>query len=334
MVERERPDVLISVQRDYEIWLETLEIIRARGDVATISWTTDDSWKYGKTSRFIGPAYHAMTTTYEGVVGAYSRAGIPVLLTQWAARAEWLREPIPSAQCLYPVSFVGAAHGKRKQYIERLREKGIEVACFGTGWSHGPVDAERIPEIMRQSGISLNFANSFGGAENQIKARTFEVPGAGGLLLTEYAPGLERLYGIGTEIAVFHNEAELAERIVFFQNHPAERDAVAMAGFQRTKSDHTYDQRMKQVVEFALQSKSSAPASAPFPDFELAVGRHEVKPWQTRLRDLLLAVATSIWGEQRGPRAARRVVFEASLYIVGKQTYSASGFPGRLFPGQ
>ena len=45
----------------------------------------------------------------------------------------------------------------------------------------------KIPEIMRQSVISLNFSNSRQG--RQIKARTFEVPGAGGFLMTETAPG-------------------------------------------------------------------------------------------------------------------------------------------------
>lgn len=67
-VERVQPDVMLTVQMHYEIWLETLKIIQSRGDVATISWTTDDSWKYRQVSRYIGHAYHAMTTTYPQMV--------------------------------------------------------------------------------------------------------------------------------------------------------------------------------------------------------------------------------------------------------------------------
>ncbi len=85
--------------------------------------------------------------------------------------------------------------------IARLNEYGIGVSCFGYGWPSGSLAAEKIPQIMRKSIISLNFANSRG--QNQIKARTFEVPGAGGFLLTEYAPGLEKFYSIGKEIDVF-----------------------------------------------------------------------------------------------------------------------------------
>jgi spore maturation protein CgeB len=42
-IDRERPAVILTVQRDYEIWNETLDLIRARDDAALISWTTDDS---------------------------------------------------------------------------------------------------------------------------------------------------------------------------------------------------------------------------------------------------------------------------------------------------
>lgn len=97
-VELERPDILLSVQINYELWLETLRIIRARGDVATISWTTDDSWKFREVSRFIGSAYHAITTTYDYIISLYHASGISnVLLTQWAANAEWLHEPLPAS---------------------------------------------------------------------------------------------------------------------------------------------------------------------------------------------------------------------------------------------
>lgn len=332
-VSRERPDVLLSVQRDYEIWLETLEIIRARGDVAMISWTTDDSWKYDRTSRFIGPYYDAMTTTYDCVTGKYLNDGIPVLLTQWAANAEWLREPLPFSKCTYGVSFVGAAYGTRKEQVEGLRRAGLSVECFGAGWPRGPVAAEEIPEIMRGSVVSLNFANAFGG-ENQIKARTFEVPGAGGLLLTESVPGLDRFYKIDSEILVYRNQDELAAKIRWIQQNPARRDEIALAGYLRTRRDHTYDQRMQGVLEFALSSKRPSTPQASCPELGPAMRRHELKPWQAAGRDLLVKAASLVWGKARGPRAARRLVFEASLRTLGKRTYTAAGLPGRLFPEQ
>lgn len=212
-VEQERPDVMLTIQRDYEIWLETLQIIQARRDIATISWTTDDSWKYQEVSRFIGTAYHAMTTTYADCLKQYHQDRIlNVLLTQWAANLETLKAPLPASECQYAVSFVGAAHGDRQRKVASLRSYGIKVNCFGYGWSAGSVQAEKIPQIVRESVISLNFANAYKGV-NQVKARTFEVPGSGGFLLTETASGLEHCYKDGEEITVFSDVEDLAKKL-------------------------------------------------------------------------------------------------------------------------
>ncbi len=256
-VDRECPELLLTVQLQYEIFIETLEAIKKRGDVATICWTTDDSWKYREVSRFIGRYYHAMTTTYPEVVSKYHRDGIfHILPTQWAARSDQLFPPLMSHQCRYPVSFIGEAHGNRKQRIQCLLDQGIPVSCFGHGWPHGPVSADDVPIIMRNSVISLNFANSRG-RQNQIKARTFEVPGAGGFLLTESAPHLENWYVPDREIAVYQSDQELAEKIKFYLSHPDTRDRIAAAGFQRTSNDHTYERRLQLVLSYALHAKAA-----------------------------------------------------------------------------
>ncbi len=330
VVETFRPDVMFTVHMEYELWLETLETIRARGDVATISWAADDSWKYREVSRFVGPAYHAMTTTYAHVIPSYHADGIRnVLLTQWAVSADWLTEPLPASQCIYPVSFVGAAHGDRKSTVAVLREAGIEVACFGHGWPNGPVLMDELLGIMRNSVISLNFSNSRG--ENQIKARTFEVPGAGGFLLTDEAQGLDRFYRPGADIAVFHGADDLIGRIRHFLSHPAERDAIARSGYERTRREHTYDQRMARVIEYALKAKmDSSPNTAP--SFDKALMAHRMTPGLRLLRAVLLAIGKLILGVEKGPRAARRLVFELSWRLMGKRTFTAAGWPGRLFP--
>jgi spore maturation protein CgeB len=337
IVDRERPHVMLTVQRDYEIWLETLQIIQARGDVATIAWTTDDSWKYQEVSRFIGTAYHAMTTTYADCVERYHRDGIShVLLTQWAANSELLNTPLPALECEYDVSFVGAAHGDRPRRIAELRSQGIEVNCFGYGWSAGSVEAKEIPKIFRKSIISLNFANAYKGA-NQVKARTFEVPGSGGFLLTESASGLERSYNDGQEIIVFSNTADLANKIKYFLGNLEVRDQIAKAGFLKTQSEHTYDWRMKDLLEFALQSRDRWLSEHPQPiqiSMASVLAKHRLSWPLQLLRSLLIAVCNRFWGQPKGVRAARRIVFEISWRFFGAKTFKASGLPGRLFPYQ
>lgn len=330
VVESFRPDVMLTVHMEYELWLETLKVIRARGDVATISWAADDSWKYPQVSRFVGPAYHAMTTTYAHVMPRYHADGIEhVLLTQWAVSTDWLREPLPASQCIYPVSFVGAAHGDRKSMVATLQKAGIEVACFGHGWPRGAVRMDEIPDIMRNSVISLNFSNSRGG--NQIKARTFEVPGAGGFLLTDAAKGLDRFYRPDTEIAVFNGTDDLVGKTLHFLSHSAERDAIARSGYERTRREHTYEQRMTHVIEYALKARMDSPPSLA-PSFDKALRAHRMTLGLRMLRTVLLTIGNLIYGAGKAPRAARRLVFELSWRLMGKHTFTATGWPGRMFP--
>ena len=335
-VNREHPDVMFVVQLNYEIWLETLRIIQSAGDVATICWTTDDSFKYREVSRFIGSSYHAVTTTYAEVLPMYHRDRIHnVLLTQWAANSKNLKESLAARECQYQVSFVGAAHGDRKERISRLNDHGIGVSCFGHGWPSGPVAAEKISQIMRESVISLNFANSKG--QNQIKARTFEVPGAGGFLLTEYSPGLEKFYSVGNEIDVFSRTEDLVEKINYYLSHPDKRDAIARAGFKRTKHEHTYEIRMKGVLDFAVSGRDRYMRTLRKPirySFDELARAHRVGSVSRFLREIIVLLCVLIWGNERGPRAARRLMFELSWRLLGKRTFTAAGWPGRLFPEQ
>lgn len=335
IIREKSPDVMLAVQRNYEIWIETLQAIQNNSNTATVCWTTDDNWKYREVSRFIGRFYDVMTTTYPEVLPEYHNDGISnVLLTQWAANSEAIRSPVPAEKCRYQVSFVGSAHGDRKKRIHELRQRGIDVTCFGNGWPNGPVDVSMIPEIMQNSVISLNFGNSK--KQGQIKARNFEVPGAGGFLLSETVPELELYYSIGKEIDVYRNTDDLVQKIHHYLSHPKERDAMALAGNQRTRQDHTYEMRLKEVLDYTINAKGNRQPSKQNKtfEFEKAVQAYRDTYYLRMLRNVLVIPATMIWGTYRGPRAARRLVFELSWRFCGKKTFSAAGLPGRMFPEQ
>jgi spore maturation protein CgeB len=337
-----QPDVVLTVQLHYEIWIETIEIISSMKNIATISWTSDDSWKYKEVSKFIGTAYNAMTTTYPHIVPLYHKDGIPnVLLTQWAASSETFTFPINASQRICDVSFVGRAFGSRSSQVKEIKANGIDIKCFGHGWESGAVSDDEMYKIMRESFISVNFANCRGG--NQIKARTFEIPGAGGFLLTEYTPGLEMFYEIGKEIDVFHNTKELVEKINFYLKNPELRDAIAIKGFERTIRDHSYEKRVEDILNFAVKSKANCEIKGKVleaedqetinADFQKICESAQLTKAMLFSRSLLLKLCISIWGQKKGSRAARRILFEISIKIFGRKTFTSSSFPARMFPG-
>ena len=336
-VEDTSPDVVLFVLMHYEVWLETIRLIRDSGRIV-INWATDDSWKYTMFSKLIGSEFDLFVTTYPDVVALYRRDGIgSVCLSQWAANAEALAPPIPARECRYPVSFVGAAYGNRSVMVEGLRREGIEVACFGHGWPAGPVEAKMISEIVRSSQVSLNFSEGsrrgeLVSADRQIKARIFEVPGYGGCLLTERAPNLDRYFRIGEEILSFEGCGELVGAVKTLLANPGRRDVIAQCGFERVSKEHTYDRRFDHLLTAVHRCVSPRPRrSVNWLKFEAATNRHSFGPGLRAFRVILVRCARLIWGERRGPRAARRMIFELSWRLAGARTYAAAGWPGRMF---
>jgi spore maturation protein CgeB len=313
-----------------------------------VNWSTDDSWKYPQFSRFVAPAFHVYATTYPEAVRKSKQDGLSnFLLTQWAADAEKLREPLPSDRCRYRVSFVGSAYGNRPRWIAELKKTGIEVACFGHGWPTGPIPAADMSRVFRESVISLNFGDSgfvLDGVvlrrSRQIKARIFEVPGAGGFLMTQNADNLDNYYFPGKEIVVFNDVDDLVAKITHFLAHPEERDRIANAGYIRTHDEHTYDLRFKDLLETAMRSGDSGssrhvstkePCQIDVSELTVSMKAHETGWLLKTFRLCLLVPCMILFGRTRGPRAARRLLFEISWRLNGRGTYNASGLPGRLF---
>ena len=336
-VEETAADVLFCVLMQYEVWIETLRLIRRSG-VVVVNWSTDDSWKYHMFSRLIGREFDMFVTTCPHLLENYRTDGIDAArVSQWAANSDALTPPIAADHCKYDVSFIGSAYGSRRAMVHSLQQAGIQVACFGYGWPLGPVEAKLIPEIIRSSRVSLNFSEASRGALNtfasrQIKARTFEVPGYGGCLLTQRTPHLEDYFRIGHELVEFEGEQELVNEVKSLLADPGRRDGIAQQGFERVRAEHTYDHRFQDLFK-GLPAPSERHQYRPIDReaFETAARRHRVGPALKIVRSCLVFIASSIWGLKRGPRAARRMTFEVCWRLCGAWTYTAAGWPGRLF---
>jgi len=333
-VDRLQPDVVLSVLMGYEIWIETLDLIWRAG-VPVLNWGTDDSWKYGQFSRHVAPHVSRWATTCaEALDRAQAHGQRNWVLTQWAANHAALAEPLPASRCEHAVSFIGSAYGNRRRWVARLKALGVEVTCFGHGWPRGTVPAADIPRIMRASVVSLNFGDSglqLSGLvpyrSRQIKARVFEVPGAGGFLLTEHAQHLDEYFVPGEEMDIFASAEELAGKIRGYLADPARRDRMARAGHARTAREHTYLARFEALLSTLRRQQPPGPLA---PMVELT-RRHAAPASLRAVRRLTEPAFRLAFGERRGARAARRLLFEASWRLAPTHTYSAAGWPGRLF---
>lgn len=337
-----QPDVIFCVLMSYEVWLETLDLIRSRSPAAVVNWGTDDSWKFSQFSRYLADHVDLHVTTHAASMSEAEKFGINnIMVSQWAAASSRLAEPLPSRACDYDVSFVGAAYGNRRARVKAMARRGIDVTCFGHGWERGPVGSKDIDQVYRLSRVSLNFADSglqlLGislARSRQVKARTFEVPGAGGFLLTEESQSLAQYFSIGTEMITYHDDDEIAEKIRYFLNHPDERDVIARAGHQRVRRDHLYEARFAPILELALKivgERRKQPWALKPDLLHKFVEKHRGGITLRRILDSLRVASGELAHRRLFWRALRRLAYEISWRVCGDRTFRAAGFPGRFF---
>lgn len=253
------PDLIFFVLYEDQFLPETLEFLKNRW--RTMNWFCDDQWRC-KWSAGYAPMFSEVITTHRPAHEAYQEAGVRSHLSQWAATD--LMEP--AEHLLADVSFLGWRFPHRDWMIERLKKKGVNVLCYGTGWPNQRLSYPDVANLFNQSKINLNLSNSvswdsrfieFAGEKalyqgqkdrEQVKGRHFEIPGCGGFQLSTWAPGLDEYFDIGREVQVFGSPEEMEDKVLYYLAHEDERRAIAEAGNQLFDSDHTYFDRFRKIA--------------------------------------------------------------------------------------
>jgi spore maturation protein CgeB len=148
------------------------------------------------------------------------------------------------------VSFVGQPHGKRKEVINYLQRRGVNIRAFGNGFETR-LSFDQMVQMYCRSKINLNLSNTANSLSTQIKGRLFEVPACNAFLMTDIAEEMEKYYDLDTEVCTFSDPADLVEQIRFYLANPGLRNQIADAGYQRTIREHTYEHRFNDVFSKA-----------------------------------------------------------------------------------
>ncbi|MCA8954590.1 MAG: glycosyltransferase family 1 protein [Planctomycetes bacterium] len=69
-----------------------------------------------------------------------------------------------------------------------------------------------------------------------------------GFHLIHYVPGTEKLFVDGRHLAWFRDREECLERISYYLDHPAEREAIAQAGYDLVSKGHRYEDRVADIL--------------------------------------------------------------------------------------
>jgi spore maturation protein CgeB len=162
------------------------------------------------------------------------------------------------------VSFVGAGYFNRVQSFRHLLDYDIKI--WGNDWPRdsavfGKIQqgGRRIPpeetvKIFSASKINLNLHSSpthpgvdpFG---DLVNPRTFEIGACGAFQLVDERQCLGELFDTKSELATFSSTRELPAKIDYFLANPDQRSSIAQRARERVLRQHTYEHRMKELIE-------------------------------------------------------------------------------------
>ena len=112
-----------------------------------------------------------------------------------------------------------------------------------------------MPEIFAKSKINLNF--TIPNIENGIPLRIFDVLAARGFLLTDYREELCKQFEAGTDLVMFEGIPDLLQKADYYLSHDEERRQIAKNGQKKVQQLHQYEMRIREILNFIFQTRSS-----------------------------------------------------------------------------
>lgn len=159
VVKGEKPDLLFCILFKDELDRDTMRKILKNTDTITLNWFCDDHWRFDNFSRYWAPCFNWAVTTAQSALPKYARLGYcNVIKSQWACNHFLYRKLILPLE--YDVTFVGHPHGNRRAIIQALRNTGINVRVWGSGWKLGRLLQQEMIHVFNQSRINLNLSNA------------------------------------------------------------------------------------------------------------------------------------------------------------------------------
>ena len=114
----------------------------------------------------------------------------------------------------------------------------------------GPVDYyNEMPKIFKLSKINLNI--TLKSIKSGIPLRGMDILGAGGFLLTNYQEDFLHHFEPDVDFVYYGSQEEMIDKVLFYQKHDKEREAIARSGHEKVAKYHTFEKRIQEMLAVA-----------------------------------------------------------------------------------
>ena len=253
-IEAMNPDVILNQELDV-IGSDIMHAVKRPGRVIIAQYGNEPPPDLDVTP------YNFGVSLIPFIVDFYRQRGLPAEQVHLGFEPSVLDRLGPAPVKDIEVSFVGnlsSGHGKRIELLEAIaREfpiqlwlpnlKGIARNSPLHDHYRGEAWGYEMYNVLRRSKITLNshIDAARGMAGNM---RLYEATGVGTFLLTDDLPNLPSLFEPGVHVGTYDSIEDCLQKVRRYLKDDVERENIAHAGQAHTLHNHTYRQRVEQLL--------------------------------------------------------------------------------------
>lgn len=273
----QRPDLVLALDgMDFPV--EQVRRISQMG-IRTAIWFTDDPY-YTDITSGLAPYYDLVFTLEKNCVSYYQQLGCSrVYNLPLAVYPGYYRPRNPRMSLRGDVCFIGTAYWNRvylfNELLPRLESKVFRIS--GLWWDRLPeyhrwknrielgkwmtpvetaeyYNAHRIVINVHRAHDDETFnKNAAGITAVSPNPRAFEIAACGTLQIVDRRDDLTQYFVPGLEIVTYDTVDQLSGLIDYYLTHEQEREQIALRALYRTMRDHSFANRLTQLLDLAMQ---------------------------------------------------------------------------------
>ena len=255
-----QPDLIMTLLGNYTS-PATIKSLRSETNAPIICWVQDHMGTMGR-QYVIGSGYDfifAKDMAMVELLRRYTRqTGVHYLAEACNPAVHRPLTPSPEQRRLYACDVTTAAtlYYYRSAVLEEIGDFDLKIWGAVPRFYRGPLTEKHAGGTVAgyEKAACFNSAriviNTLFPTEiDGLNARAFEAAGCGAFQLINASPAIARHFTPGKDIEVFSNLAELREKLRYFLDHEPQRRAIAEAAWQRSHRDHSYELRLREMLE-------------------------------------------------------------------------------------
>lgn len=269
-----KPDFILVLHGLHPDFNQVMPMLKDYG-FKTGLWLTDDPY-YSDLTQHIVPQYDYVFTQDSGIIDFYKKIGCNhVFYIPLASDPSIYKPAHNNVSYLYDITFLGTAFENRLSFIDSIAHylKQKNTCIVGYGWEElqnyellkdkiklkALGTYEESLQYYTSTKVNINMhrttqdqtlnCNSLQIEAHSINNRTFEIANSCAFQLTDVRCNLMKHYTLGSEIETFHSPTEFITKAEYYLAYEKKRLQIATNAYKRTLRKHTYNHRIRQLLD-------------------------------------------------------------------------------------